>query len=140
MTTIDTSATLSADLSQFHGTQQWFRHPLNRRLLHTEGVQYFADQAHAHWFIDAIALGIGGEKGPVPDVVPGKDHFAVVLLESRGNAGWIELLSDYDENDDSVGDQLWFKTLDYTDCPEGIWKFYLVDDGEHTVLMLPGEY
>ena len=128
------------DLSQFHGTQQWFRHPLNRRLLHTEGVQYFADQAHAHWFIDAIALGVHGKAGPVPKAIPRKDSFGVVILKSKGGKGSIEVRSDYAEHDKTCGERLWYARLDYTDCPEGIWKFYLVDDGEHTVLMVPSEY
>lgn len=131
---------LQTSLDQFTGTETWHRHPLNRRLLHTDGVQYFAEQAEAHWFIDAIALGAYGKKGPVPAAVPNKNYFGVVLLTSKDSAGSIVIRDDYDENDKTCGTVLWKTKLEYTDCPEGIWKFYLVDDGEHTVLMVPSEY
>lgn len=132
--------TTEINLDQFTGTERWIRHPFNRRLLHTEGVEYFADKANAYWFIDAIALGVYGKKGPVPAAIPGKNWFGVVLLKSKDGKGSIEVRDDYDEHDNTCGTRLWYAKLDYTNCPEGTWKFYLVDDGEHTVLMLPTEY
>ncbi len=44
-----------ADLHQFTGDLERFRHPINRRVIYTPGVQYLAEQAHAYWLIDAIA-------------------------------------------------------------------------------------
>lgn len=39
--------------------------------------------------------------------------------------------------DDGNGNgYLYTRGIDYTDCPEGVWKFYLVDG----VLMLTAEY
>lgn len=131
---------LQHELTQFTGTEKWHRHPLNPRVLHTDGVEHFAYKARAYWFIDAIALGIYGQPGPVPQAIPKKDSFGVVLLKSAGGKGSIEVRSDYDENDESCGKRLWFEALEFTDAPEGTWKFYLIDDGEHTVLLLPGEY
>lgn len=55
---------LQHELNQFTGTGKWRRHPLNPRVLHTDGVEYFAEKAGAYWFIDAIALGIYGRAGP----------------------------------------------------------------------------
>ena len=127
-------------LDQFHGTDTWRRHPLNKKLLHTDGVEYFAQVAGAYWFIDAIALGVYGNPGPIPAAIPDQDRFGVVLLTSQKGKGSIEVRSDYDEHDSTIGKRLWFTDLEYTDAPEGIWKFYLVDDGEHAVLMVPGEY
>jgi hypothetical protein len=43
-----------SDLSQFYGTEQYFRH-WTRKLLYTDGVQYVAEKGGAHWLIDAIA-------------------------------------------------------------------------------------
>ena len=44
------------ELQQFTGTEQWFRHGLNRKVLYTDGVQYVAEQAGAYWLVDEIAL------------------------------------------------------------------------------------
>lgn len=44
------------DLKHFTGSQEWFRHPLNRSVLFTEGAKYVADQAGAYWLLDEIAL------------------------------------------------------------------------------------
>lgn len=131
---------LQYELTQFHGTEKWRRHPLNPRVLHTDGVEHFAYAAGAYWFIDAIALGVYGRTGPVPQAIPNKDSFGVVLLKSAGGKGSIEVRSDYDEDDDSCGERLWYEDLEFTDCPEGAWRFYLIDDGEHTVLLVPSEY
>ena len=43
-----------ADLSQFRGTDKYYRHFL-RKFVFTDGVKYLADTASAHWLIDAIA-------------------------------------------------------------------------------------
>ncbi len=127
-------------LDQFHGTETWRRHPLNKKLLHTDGVEYFAEQAGAYWFIDAIALGVYGNPGPIPAAIPDQGRFGVVLLDVKDRKATIQVRSDYDENDDTCGDVLWETPIEFTDAPDGLWKFYLVDDGEHSVLMVPGEY
>lgn len=44
-----------ADLRQFTGTEQWFRHGLVRSVLYTEGVQFLAENAGAYWLVDKIA-------------------------------------------------------------------------------------
>ena len=43
-------------LAQFTGSQNFYRHGLVREVLYTEGVQYVADTAGAHWLLDEIAL------------------------------------------------------------------------------------
>lgn len=131
---------LQYELTQFHGTEKWRRHLLNPRVLHTDGVEHFAYAAGAYWFIDAIALGVYGRPGPVPAIVPRLSSFGIVLLKSAGGRGSIEVRSDYDEDDATCGSTLWHEYLEFTDCPEGTWRFYLIDDGEHTVLLVPSEY
>lgn len=42
-----------SDLSQFIGTETWYRHFTG--LLYTDGIQYVAEQAEAYWLIDAVA-------------------------------------------------------------------------------------
>ena len=45
---------LQSELSQFTGSERWFRH-WTRQLVYTEGVEYLAKEAGAYWLIDAIA-------------------------------------------------------------------------------------
>lgn len=56
MTATETRAAgIRAALAQFTGTGIWYRHPLFRGFLTTEGVQYLANTAGAHWLVDTIA-------------------------------------------------------------------------------------
>ena len=43
-TTENLSARLREDLVAFIGTENWHRHPINRSMLLTDGVVYFADK------------------------------------------------------------------------------------------------
>jgi hypothetical protein len=45
-----------AELDQFTGSETWYRHALNPRVLFTDGAKYVADQAGAYWLLDTIAL------------------------------------------------------------------------------------
>ena len=45
-----------ADLAQFTGTENWYRHGLNPKVLYTDGAKYVADEAGAYWLLDEIAL------------------------------------------------------------------------------------
>jgi len=48
-----TKKTLSkSDLAQFTGSENWYRHGINRNVLYTEGVQYVAEHGGAHWLLD----------------------------------------------------------------------------------------
>ena len=46
----------SSDLSEFTGSENWYRHGLNRDVLFTDGAKYVADQGGAYWLLDEIAL------------------------------------------------------------------------------------
>jgi hypothetical protein len=45
-----------ADLDQFTGSESFYRHPINRRIVYTEGAQYLAEQGGAYWLLDEIAI------------------------------------------------------------------------------------
>jgi hypothetical protein len=51
-----------ADLANFTGSENWYRHGINRAILFTDGAKYVADQAGAYWLLDAIAIGQRYEK------------------------------------------------------------------------------
>lgn len=43
-----------ADLGRHTGTETWWRHPMFPGFLYTDGVRYVADNAGAHWLVEAI--------------------------------------------------------------------------------------
>ena len=44
-------------LQRFTGTEQWYRHALNPKVLFTDGAKHVADHGGAYWLLDEIALG-----------------------------------------------------------------------------------
>jgi len=107
------------NLSQFTGTEQWYRHPFSK-VTYTDGVKYFADQAGAYWFLDiAVCL---------PMEFPNEKFYSVCLDVSDGKAKLV-----VDDGNDNV---LMNKDIDFTDCPNGEYRFFLTND----VLMLTSEY
>ena len=126
--------TLQEELNQFHGTESYYQHPLNRRFLHTDGVQHFATQAKAFWLIDAVAIGVHGNPGAVPSIVPDTDWFATVRLVAE-DAKAILYIED--------GNDLphYQEEIEFTTCPDGEWKFFLAEAEENkVVMMVPSEY
>jgi len=108
-------------LNGFTGTERYWRSCMFApKLVHTDGVQYFADNAGAHWFLDII--GTEFFKGFA-------DDFLSITLVSKDGKACITV-TDGDEND------LRTKDIEFTDCPEGIYKFFLTNN----VLMLTSEY
>jgi hypothetical protein len=110
------------DLSQFYGTEQYHKTFLfNPNLVHTDGVQYFADQAGAFWLLDIIAT----EVYPLTK----KNPFMVITMTVADKKAKLVV----DDGDDNW---IYQKNIDFTDCPDGEYRFYLIGD----VLMLPSEY
>jgi hypothetical protein len=52
----NTARLTEADLRQFTGSENWFRHGLNRSVLFTDGAKYLADSGGAYWLLDMIAI------------------------------------------------------------------------------------
>jgi hypothetical protein len=55
-----------AELRQFTGSEQWYRHGLVRSVLFTDGAKYVADQGGAYWLLDEIALASAATAGSPP--------------------------------------------------------------------------
>jgi hypothetical protein len=51
-----TAKLTEADLRHFTGSEHWYRHALNRKVLFTDGAKYVADEGGAYWLLDTIAL------------------------------------------------------------------------------------
>ena len=120
---------LRENLAQFYGTEQWFRHFLGK-MLYTEGVQFFAENAGngAYWFLDIVATEI------LPLNV--EEEFIHIKLEVATADCRISGVAAYIKADDGNDNVLFTRPLEYTDCPEGEWSFYL----ESGVLLLPSEH
>lgn len=112
------------DLSQFTGSEHWYRHPINREFLYTYGVRYVADAAGAHWLIDEIAL------LKAYDEEVAAQEFQVWKLAV--NAESTALLVCEDGNESVVYE----KRIASTDFPVAGIQFYYTSD----TLMLPSEY
>ncbi|MBX6362081.1 MAG: hypothetical protein IRZ03_18665 [Acidobacterium ailaaui] len=51
------SATLTASqLRQFTGSENWYRHGINRSVLYTDGAQFLDERSGAYWLLDIIAI------------------------------------------------------------------------------------
>ena len=40
------------NLSQFTGTENWYRHGINRNVLFTDGAKYVADKGGTYWLLE----------------------------------------------------------------------------------------
>jgi len=52
----NTKTLTKADLAQFTGSENWYRHALARDILYTDGAKYMAEHGGAYWLLDEIAL------------------------------------------------------------------------------------
>lgn len=113
---------LKQGLAHFTGTEHYFPHAISR-MKHTDGVQFFAENAGggAYWFLDIV----GTELMEIHMTEP---FVSITLKAENGQADIIAS----DGNDT----QLFQRHIEFTDCPDGEWTFYLIDG----ILLLTGEY
>ena len=119
-----TSKLTASDLSQFTGTETWFRHGINRDVLFTEGAKYVADHGGAYWLLDAIANAQLYEK------TVAREAFQVWNLTV--NADRSASLT----CDDGNGNIVYTQNIAFTDFPLDAIKLYFTDN----VILLPSEY
>ncbi|MFT3793659.1 DUF6876 family protein [Flavobacterium sp.] len=119
-----TKTLTKADLAQFTGTENWYRHGLNRNCLYTDGVRYIADKGEAYWLIDEVALSqmLGTIRYQEFQVWTLK----VNLDESKG-------VLTCDDGNDKI---LLSKPIHFTDFPMEEIRLYFVGN----VILLPSEY
>ena len=109
---------LEENLCHFTGTEMYHRLTLGN-MLATDGVAYFAENAEAYWLVTDVSA-----------IVPTLDsEFVGISIESSNNKATIVY-------DDGNGNILHKHKYDYTDLPEGVWEFYVIDN----VMLLPSEY
>lgn len=114
---------LQAALAQFTGTAHYYR--LNRLCVITDGAKYLAEAAGAYWLLDTAASYLI-ELGTA-------DWFVLVRLVVTEGKAVITL-------EDGNGQVHARQAIPYTDFPLPKQTLYACWDGQHWVLMLPGEY
>jgi hypothetical protein len=118
------------ELKQFCGSEQFFKHSINRKLIYTEGIQYLAKNARCYWFIDEIAVIL------LPSLLKNRydEFYSIQLLVTDCSA----VITVGDGN----GNTHMKHKIEWTDFPiSGIpVDFYLCASGEHYCLMLTNEY
>lgn len=113
---------LQQELRQFTGTEHYYKHNFGG-MLYTDGVKYFAEKAGggAYWFLDIVST----ELMRLAD----KEGFLSIHLKAKEGTAVLSA----DDGNDNI---LWTKAVEFTDCPDGDWHFYLTDK----VLLLTSEY
>lgn len=126
-----TGAELRQALFQFTGTEQWYRHPFSNAMLYTDGVKFFAENGGEHgayWFIDKMAL----EVCPLLDQK--KQYFGSVVMQVNDDETAVITVTD--GNDGHIATY----HIEYTDMQAGEWRFFMIVEGVHRVMLLPSEY
>ena len=108
---------LQTNLRHFTGTESYHRY-LGGVVL-TDGVKYFAETAGAFWLMDILATQPEIKSLPFGHVTLDVQDGQADLVVTDGN--------------DAVE---YTRKIDFTDCPEGIWQFYIIEG----VILLPSEY
>jgi len=117
------------DLSQFTGTEHWYRHPLVKHFVYTDGIKFLAEQAQAYWLIDAIA-----SYQPALRKNSRLQEFQLWELKLNGKGG-CTLTCQEDSDKPNVVEQ----KIGSTDFPFDI-KLYVEGDGEHLTCLLSSEH
>jgi hypothetical protein len=111
-------------LAQFTGSQEFYRHPIVRDIIYTQGAKYVADAAHAYWLLEEIVLAqryissVSAEGFQVWDLAI-KANGSAELTCGNGN-----------------GRTVFAKRIDHTDFPAPGIRFYYCNQCIH----LPSEY
>jgi len=117
---------LPEDLKQFTGGLEVYKHPLVSRMVYTEGVKHFAAKAGAYWFIDKVAA-------ELEDLMAEEPFISLVLTVKNDKAA----LSVTDGNENALLPNF---NIDFTDAPEGEWRFWIESYGDRSTLLLPSEH
>lgn len=109
-------------LSNFTGSEEFYRHALLPRIVYTEGARYVAENAGAYWLLDAIAAHQLERRIAA-------EEFQSWKLEVSGDSASLTC-------DDGNGNIVATVDIPYTDFPApGITLWF-----SNNTIMLPSEY
>jgi len=111
-----------SDLSNFYGSENWYRMPLFGGALVTDGVHFIMERGCGWMATDILAV-VSLEKK-----VRGEDFVSVKFRKNADGSAVITY-------DDGNGNILYTQNYDFADCPVSEINFYF----ENKVLMLVGE-
>jgi hypothetical protein len=112
------------DLAQFTGSEQWYRHPLVRKVVYTDGARHVAEAGGAYWLIDEIAFG---------QSVPAVAAEAFQVWKLTVDLGASSAVLTCDDGNDRV---VFSKQIEFTDFPLPEIRFYFINN----TILLPSEY
>lgn len=115
---------IESTLAGFHGTEEYFRHSLNRNVLWTEGVKFLADSAGAFWLLDEIAIANLHQ----PSVKNEEFQVWALTLDTEGNGARLSC-------GDGNGNTVYTQPIPFTDFPLSSIELYFEND----VIYLPSE-
>ena len=127
---------LKANLPQFTGDLDRYRHAFNRSLIYTPGVQYLAEQAGAYWLIDAIASHVGSKaflQAVTNDPRIQDLHFWKLKVGEDGSAHLTACV-------DSGEQPFITQQIPFSDFPLEEIDLWVGYDGQHYTLYLPSEH
>ena len=120
----DATTLTEADLRQFTGSENWYRHALVRTILYTDGARYVAQHGGAYWLLDTIALAqrytpkVAAERFQVWTLTVHADRSATLVCE------------------DGNGHQVEVQDIPFTDFPLPSVKLFC----QNQTIFLPSEY
>ncbi len=112
------------NLSNFWGSQDFFRHWLARKVIYTEGVKFLNDNSAA-WLVDAVISHVAHTRKVA------QEDFVVATLKVNLEKKSAVLIFD-DGNDNVLAKQ----EIEYTDFPLPEIVFYVESNGEGKTMML----
>lgn len=113
-----------SDLRQFTGSENWYRHGINRAVLYTDGARHVAEHGGAYWLLDAIAIAQAHVKAV------SAEEFQVWTLKVNPDRSAVLTC------DDGDGKTVYQQKLEFTDFPLPEVKFFYCNN----VIHLPSEY
>jgi len=121
------------NLSQFTGTEQYFKH-WTKKLVYTDGVRYIGANG-AYWVIDLIA-------SYQNDVFTPANPFQSWKIRRTDSGGFIATATDGNQPDYAGAkiDYLVVQDGGYTDLPIDLEFYLIADETFKAVLLLPSEY
>lgn len=114
---------LIQELQHFTGSETFFRHPLFRKFVYTEGVQFLAEKAGAYWLIEYIFSNQMEEK------IKAVDFQAWKIKVKEDNSATIRL-------EDGNGNLVKQFKLEFTDFPLKEFTLWFYNN----TLLLPSEW
>jgi hypothetical protein len=120
-----TATLTTSDLSQFTGSENWYRHSLNRDILYTDGALYLAESGGAYWLLDEIALANRYQRR-----VKAEEFQAWTLTrDKKGNGATLDC-------GDGNRNTVYSKRIEFTDFPLDTVKLFC----ENGTILLPSEH